>query len=74
MRNCHEQAAPVGVVSRRDARAIQPLMSDRPEICTVAKDVDPPHSRRMPTPPQWLASVASFGIITAALEWLKLTR
>jgi hypothetical protein len=49
-------------------------MSDRLETCTVAEDVDPPHSRTIPPLPQWLASVASLGIITAALEWLKLTR
>lgn len=74
MRNCHQEAAPVGVVPRRHARAIQPLMSDRLETCTVAEDVDPPHSRKILPLPQWLASVASLGIITAGLEWLKLTR
>jgi hypothetical protein len=74
MRNCHQKATPVGVVPRRHAGAIQPLMSDRLETCTVAEDVDPPHSRTIPPLPQWLASVASLGIITAALEWLKLTR
>jgi len=49
-------------------------MSDRLETCTVAEDVDPPHSRKILPLPQWLASVASLGIITAGLEWLKLTR
>lgn len=74
MRNCREQGAPVGVVPRRHVRSIESLMSDRLETCTVADEVDAPRARKLPPLPQWLAAMASLGIVTAALEWLKLTR
>lgn len=74
MRNHREQAAPVGVVPRRHAGSIEPLMWDGLETCTVAEELVPPQGRKLPPLPQWLSSVVSFGIVAAALEWLKLTR
>lgn len=78
MRKYNDEAAPVGVVPRRHARSIEPLMGDSLEACTVADTVDRPgaakKSIRLPSPPQWLSYVGSLGIVAAALEWLKLTR
>jgi len=66
---------PVGVVPRRQVQSIQTLMSDAPETCSVAEGIESPGDKKLtPLLPQWLSAATTFGIIAAALEWLKLTR
>ena len=76
MRNRSTEPGPVGVVPRHQAGAIDALMSDQPETCTVAESVETPapaHSASAPLS-QWLSYATAFGLVAAALEWLKLTR
>lgn len=74
MRRMNDQQAPVGVVPRRQVRCIQPLMSDAPDTCTVAEDVEPaPHGAPAGWS-SWLPSVTVLTAVAGALEWLKLTR
>lgn len=71
----NDDAAPVGVVPRRRAASIEPLMSDTLDACTVAEGLAPAGpGRRFPPLPHWLSTMASVGVVAAALEWLKLTR
>lgn len=74
MRNTSEQQAPVGVVPRRQVRSIQPLMSDAPDTCAVAGDVEPAPEAAAARWSPWLPSVTLVTAVAAALEWLKLTR
>jgi len=71
-----DDPAPVGVVPRRQARSIEPLMSDVPDAAetrTVVGGVNesPPGSADWA---RWLPSMAVFTAVAGALEWLKLTR
>lgn len=69
------ESAPVGVVPRRDVRAIEPLMSDTCDACTVADDVESPGAmRNLPPLPHWLTPVVPLGLVAALVEWLRLTR
>ncbi|MGA8261076.1 MAG: hypothetical protein WB783_12750 [Arenicellales bacterium] len=71
----NNDAAPVGVVPRRRAASIEPLMSDTLDVCTVAEGVaSPGPGRSLPPLPHWLSAMASVGVVAAALEWMKLTR
>lgn len=70
----NEPLTPVGVVPRRQLGAIDPLMSDGPEACTVAEDVEPAASAAAPAWSHWLPSVTVVTALAGAIEWLKLTR
>lgn len=70
----NEQSTPVGVVPRRQVSAIELLMSDGPEPCTVAEEVEPATSGAAPAWSHWLPSVAVVTAVAGAIEWLKLTR
>lgn len=72
--NQNETRAPVGVVPRREAGAIEPLMCDTPETCTVDEGIDASGGPGSPAWSQWLPSVTLVTAVAGALEWLKLTR
>lgn len=74
MRDQNKAQTPVGVVPRRQARSIEPLMFDAPEPCTVAEEVEVSRGRAAPPWSRWLPSVALVTAVAGALEWLKLTR
>lgn len=74
MSRFNEQSTPVGVVPRRQVSAIEPLMSDAPEPCTVAEEVEPAANGAAPAWTHWLPSVTVVTAVAAAIEWLKLTR
>lgn len=70
----NNQSSLVGVVPRHRAQTLDALMSDAPESWSVADEVEIPDNGRPAVLAQWLSGAAAFGIVAAALEWLKLTR
>jgi len=65
------ESAPVGVVPRRSAPALEPLIHDAADRAPVSSRVDDPAPAAAPRLQQWLSSLAAVGIGAAALEWLK---
>lgn len=74
MRDQKDAQTPVGVVPRRQARSIEPLMFDGPDPSTVAEDIEASRGRAAPAWSRWLPSVTLVTAVAGALEWLKLTR
>lgn len=72
--NQNQTRTPVGVVPRRQAGAIGPLMSDTYESCTVDEGVEPSDGAAAAAWSRWLPSVALVTVVAGTLEWLKLTR
>lgn len=80
MREHSDRAAPVGVVQRRRAPSIHPLMSDTLDAGEVTEEIRAPHDGAGDADPaatplyQKLSTAATLGLAAAVLEWLKLTR
>lgn len=72
--NQNQTRTPVGVVPRRHAGAIAPLMSDTYESCTVDEGVEPSGGTAPAAWSRWLPSVTLVTFVAGTLEWLKLTR
>lgn len=72
--NQNQTRTPVGVVPRRQAGAIELLMSDTYESCTVDEGVEPSGGAAPAAWSRWLPSVTLVTVVAGALEWLKLTR
>lgn len=69
----YNESPPVGVVPRREAAALDILMSDIPERWSVADEVQCPAGEPSAIS-QWLTGATALGLLATAMEWLKLTR
>lgn len=74
MRNRSDHQTPVGVVPRREAQSIAPLVSDTPAGGTVVDAAADPGAAAAPAWIQWLPSVTAVAAVAGALDWLKLPR